>query len=517
MLIYHLPIVTSLHPHHHNHQDHQPKQQEQSGLPPSTKATGTATTTTAAMELCDGAPVYPEPGTPTVHPPSWLEINTPYGPLRTPWLPHYPPLHPWHHALLERIAQLPSSLIEIIISQTFLKHGCAIRNFDPYYCRHAVNGCISRGIRESDGQHIEVYTKGDKGQRGTYHSLAHQISYPAKLFKYREEWFGTKEPDPEEVWEEEWFNRKKAGIMALRALWPMEWDLARLRARQEGMHTFDEARFSMPTEAVMEMVWDTPEILEHANTINGYKTNRTLPFTNGMHWSCAELIQEPRIYLFGDKWRNAYEDIRHLTLGTTLRPGTAGWKPTLDEQVERQVFHELDPYAQQLWVMRASKDQMQWLHLDWSRLSKLETLVMDLSGYHNVFRRFRGNWKRTMKAMNVDKAHFKKTGRVRFRGMECLNLSLLVVKGLKSGKIMYPKEEDDSAFNNRRTIQEIEDDITLKHGDGEMANWVEIFRHCLADGGKLVLLDHKDLGGHWNMMHRGWSEEYEILTWTAWD
>lgn len=413
-----------------------------------------------------------------------IEVTIPYGPpgagnsrkIR---------LRPWQQAILERMALLPPELIQNIIQETFLFHSCTIKEFAPRFSRSQVPGQVSIRMRDEDLQRIEVYTKGPRGQRGDFRVLTHQIDYPGKFFCTP-------------AWPHA-FDRRNPGIMALRCLWPEIFQLARDRALEEAVHIFDDTHFFFPVEVPQGDY-------RHRSLTAGTRTLGHLPFQRtviGAH-------EERYFQSASQSWVSVLSTMRHVMLRSTAR----GFDPRHGNEMPIGDMLPADRH-ENAWLNAASveeavdymrhlcRDLMQWLWLDWSRFSHLQTLYIDLSAWNEVIEQahFVGQWTsadtEAIKFINGDVKYYQDTGEVRIRGLESLSLSLLVIMGLKSGAQYVPTRDVDALRKGRpdyhipfpASIIDVEDKAQIKTSGTAFFNWTRIFRDALAEGGRLVFLD----------------------------
>ncbi|KAH7367705.1 hypothetical protein B0T11DRAFT_349051 [Plectosphaerella cucumerina] len=414
-----------------------------------------------------------------------IEINTPTG-IRRGSLHRAMRVPLWLIPVLEYVARFPSPIIQNIIQEALLFTGCAIRLLDPFFSRSGVTARMSTRMREEDLQRIEVYTRGAEGQRGKYSVLTHQIEQQAKFF-----------PVPQDV---EYWDKRSPGLSAMRALWPQEFAHARVEALESGMYYFSDTEFSFPGADFLglSMGPGMTDILVRTNTVAGTVTSSSLPFTRPMRRSYETAVQRKIIQHRGGEFVTFYSNMRHLTLASTARyrpHGAMGY----EERKEFEWARSVSQFERNRYFGVASVDQMLWLWLDWNSLSRLETLYMDLSALGDVIERMPWTWEHVLRFCNADLDHYFDAGEIRIKGMEVLNLSLLVIKGLKSFSLYVPTRDMNDLRNgcsNYRvpvnfSVEEVEDEDELSHLGLRFINWVKVFRHSLAEGGRLVFLDEQ--------------------------
>ncbi|CAJ2512747.1 Uu.00g008660.m01.CDS01 [Anthostomella pinea] len=154
-----------------------------------------------------------------------------------------------------------------------------------------------------------------------------------------------------------------------------------------------------------------------------------------------------------------YEDLRHIVIHSPLK---------LVDVTARSMFKvgdglseaDLDSLDNALDLDRAAH-----LWLSWSRMPRLESVLLDLRIYSQDLNTERGCLSKSMVIEQV-----QEMGR-------CLRLKLLVIAGLQS----YSLETGCKSL----IAEEIEEEDEL---DGQ-TNWIKVFRPALWPGGKLVLVD----------------------------
>lgn len=330
----------------------------------------------------------------------------------------------------------------------------------------------TRGLLlECDYRRAEIYTASRPGRQGTYETTVHPINTMAhmpgrfSISKPDMHWrmfskISSCQPEAYQAAKDELYRKSTLIIL------PKNWTV-----NYSTMPTQNTASFYQQLSRMHVHDRDSLRHLPFCKVDSSFDREKALVGYSTQKLSNGESVP-------------TYTLLRHLMLGSTKRipgkPQSEAYNAESEAEWQMDADREFPP----IFYAKLAREQAAWAFIDWEKLSKLETLHINFDHLPDLI---------AAGKITMDMVRAKTEYMCRH-----LNLELLVIYGLKTGRQHYVRTRDlrdilDGGVARNVpfdfSISEIEGSEKLEHLDQVFTNWIPYFKGALRPGGKLILLD----------------------------